>query len=263
MISLIKAELYKIFKDKSILICLLLISVMSIMMASIFKIAIMIGPDGMEGIDELEGILDLSGRGVIYNSMSIMNNAGIIILVAIPLFVCKDFSYGTIRNVILVGHKKRNIYFSKLFSGLLVGLGLALINIIISTIISLLLMDYGSPLTITELLNVLRDIGLYLLIIAWVTSLCLMFSFIFKNSIFAVLCTVGIIMLFGILSYLEMGGGSSIVGDILSFLPPYQVNKLMSLKTNEFIIKIIISNVVLIIVNIVSTIFIFKKSDIK
>lgn len=249
MTKLLKAELFKLFKEKAFLVCLLIVVGFSVLIGGVLSLS-----------NEGAGM----GRSVIYMMMSIVNNAGIVILAAVAIILCKDFSYGTIRNSITSGHSRLHIFFSKLFSGAIIFFTLEIVNLGLTSILSLLLLDYGVPITGTVILNLLRDIGLCFFIYMWALTLMLVFIFLFKKSVFALLATLGVLL--GLVILTQIFGSSGFdkwVRDICSFVPLQQLNDMAAPQTTESILKIIIMNVLLSGAHIGLGIYIFYKSDLK
>ena len=106
---LLHFELHKLVRRKSFYICTLI--VISIVFATTYT-TILIGKNA--GAEEpyvtgTEKMLSAVGTGLLST----------VIGVFIPLFVCEDFTGGTIRSVITRGYSRGGIYFSKLIAALL------------------------------------------------------------------------------------------------------------------------------------------------
>lgn len=116
MMRLFKAFLYKISRDLTFRITLIIGAGIAVLMTAIYL-----------GIDllmqaEADGALDmkyLTGQSMLVNSMSPVQNFGIAIPVNLIAFTCLEFSQGTIRNKIIAGHSKPKIYVSLFISGLI------------------------------------------------------------------------------------------------------------------------------------------------
>ena len=110
MLRLFKAFLFKLKKDLTFRITLIIGGGIAIFMALLYF--------GIEKAIDIEGAKMINGPSMLINSMSPVQNFGIAIPVNLITFTCLEFSQGTIRNKIIAGHSKARIYVSIFLSGL-------------------------------------------------------------------------------------------------------------------------------------------------
>lgn len=113
MVRLFKAFLYKISKDITFRITLIIGAAIAVFMTVLYLALQNLAKDEFG-----EGVKFLSGQGMLLSSMSPMQNFGIAIPVNLITFTCLEFTQGTIRNKIIAGHSKFKIYASLYLSGL-------------------------------------------------------------------------------------------------------------------------------------------------
>ena len=80
-----------------------------------------------DSLGELEGTgfgISFSGKFVFVSSLSVTNNLGLILSVLIGILVCRDFLSGTVRNKIIAGRNRLQIYLSLLISAVSAGAAL-------------------------------------------------------------------------------------------------------------------------------------------
>ena len=103
MRELFRADLKRVLKDK-------LLMVMGIL-AVVFAL---ITPLLYAAIFSSGGLLDdpmfsslVSAKGQFFQSFSMTNNLGLIAPVLLAIVLCKDFSFGTVRNKIIAGKRRK------------------------------------------------------------------------------------------------------------------------------------------------------------
>jgi len=115
MRKLVKFELSKLTKSKSLIICTL------IMIFTLFlNVLTMWGMEEMmrelaEEMGEMAGLLEYD---MITSVLQAANNASFVMLsgIVIAIMVCSDFSQGTVKTVISCGYSRTHVYFAKLIS---------------------------------------------------------------------------------------------------------------------------------------------------
>ena len=123
MINLFKASLYKLFKEKTFFITLIIGTVLAIII-----------PVLMHAILETAG-----GEFMLMSSVSIGSNFGLTVPINLTVLTVAEFTTGTLRNKIIAGYRKSRIYISLLFSGLIFTLILMVfyisLNVLMGTIL--------------------------------------------------------------------------------------------------------------------------------
>lgn len=134
MVRLFKAFLFKISKDLTFRVTLIIGAGMAILMTGIYA-ACQYGLLALDGVDESGGlgIKFISGQGMLINSMSPAQNYGLAIPINLITFICLEFSQGTIRNKIIAGHSKFKIYVSLFVGGLIFAFALLGVYLLICT----------------------------------------------------------------------------------------------------------------------------------
>ena len=114
MSNLFKAFLFKLTKDLTFRITLIIGGALAVVMTLIYF-----------GIDKLaEANMFCNGQSMFFNSISPAQNFGIAIPVNLISFTVLEFTQGTVRNKIITGNSKSKIYFSLFFAGLVFTLAL-------------------------------------------------------------------------------------------------------------------------------------------
>lgn len=108
--NIIKSALYKLSKDWTFKIILIIGAAMAVLMNAIYA-----------GIGALNGDVAAfcNGQSMFISSLSPVQNFGLAVPINLIIFTIGEFNNGTIRNKIIAGHKKISIYFSLLLIGLI------------------------------------------------------------------------------------------------------------------------------------------------
>lgn len=117
-----------------------------------------------------------------------INVISFLIAIFVSIFVGTDYSDGTIRNKIIVGHSRKNIYLSNLIVSIVVGLILETIHLTIITII-------GIPLIGKIQMNILDFLYIILNMILLIIVFSSIFNFISMLCSNVTLSTVGSLLL--------------------------------------------------------------------
>lgn len=178
MISLLKADLKRMFKDKLFLISCIIAVVFSIITPILYKALLLL----FEAEEDLLLTSMFSAKGLLASMFSPTNNLGLIIPVFLGIIINKDFSYGTVRNKIIKGKSRTKVYLSTLISSVIVMLVIMLAHCIITMLFGSLLLGYSNDTTIwKDLPYVITSIALGLLCYLFIACLLVFFGTCMKN----------------------------------------------------------------------------------
>ena len=209
MTRLLKADFKRFFKDKLFLVSCIIALVFSIINPLLYKL-IFSSLLKFE-MEELGMVLDLNS--LYFQSFSLSNNLGLIVPILIVIIIFKDFSFGTIRNKIIAGHNRTNIFLSLFIVSSAI---ISLIMFSSATITGLLSMalfpDLVSKLTSKEIGYFIASIGFELLIMIFVAALVSFLSVFMKNAGLAIIIYAALM-----LAGTALNGIASIAINFLSF----------------------------------------------
>ena len=119
--------------------------------------------------------------------------------------ICKDFSYGTVRNKIISGAKRSEIYFSYLLTNAIIMCGVMLAYALTTLGVSLIFFEFSStPFAIGDLPYLLLSVFFEMLVYVFVATLASMLCVFAKN--------VGLV----IVTYLGISFSFTIIGSVVS-----------------------------------------------
>ena len=221
MLNLLKTDLKRIFKDKLFLIVCLIGVGLSIFTTGLFA--------GMEGLIEetLENeifVFSFDSKSLTFNAFSPLNDFGLILPIFIAIIIYKDFSYGTIRNKIISGNSRMNIYLS----------------ILLSTIITISICILGYSLLTFGFSSIFFD---YSQVISFGED----FLYFISSLFFAVLCYtfIAVLISFACIIFNNVGiaivayFGVAFICTILFSIIGVGINALSSEAGNEVVVSIL------------------------
>lgn len=277
---LFKAFLFKLTRDLTFRITLIIGAGMALLMTGIYlAIDLTAAAEGSLG-----NMKFLTGQTMLVASMSPAQNYGLAIPINVVSFICLEFSQGTIRNKIIAGNSKVNIYISLFLSGLVFCISLLSVYVLlcfgIGTIFGgfdpngqYMLGGYFSPEYIVKMIVVC--LLAYLSIISFTVFISTTFRSI-GPCIPIVIVVIVMLTLFGTLfaGFSELFENDTMIWISRIFNPLYAINAseytqadeyapLIMTITNETFIPAICSNI------FYATLFFgfgaleFKKRDVK
>ncbi|WP_283589320.1 ABC transporter permease [Staphylococcus nepalensis] len=257
MTTLVKQELFKMFKKKSSIIIPILIFILMIGLAVLSK-----------NYPDIMGSKSLFKQG--YSSFSWIF---FLMIIQASTIITMEIHYGTIKNLLYRNYSRTSIIISKFISLFIYSLIIFVISIIISLVINLtmfsdinILKQTGDNLSLLQemLLTALGNyVGMWLLL-----SLTLLISCIFKSP--------GVSIAIGIIFYFAISIVSGILFALinqwewLKWLPINMLNLSSQIIDNEMmksftkleLHELFIGNIVYIVVFLALVILVFKKKNV-
>lgn len=207
MLNLLKTDLKRVFKDKLFLILCIVAAVFAFFNPLVYKLLFALV--GM--VEELDMTID--AKTLCFTSFSPGNNLGLIMPIFAALVLCKDFSQGTVRNKVICGKTRAQIFLSLLITCAIVMCVVMLFHGVLTLLISLLFFEYqATAFTWGSLGYMLLSFGLEILVYVFIAALLSLFIVWSKNAGLAVVLYVAVNFLFVIFG--------SIVGAAFAFVDP-------------------------------------------
>ncbi len=174
MRNLIKIDLKRLLKDKLFLVLAIIGLVLAIISPLLNKVIF----TGLGADEEIMGLLNISGKSLFFGSFSLGNNFGLIAPIFIAIVLFKDFSQGTVRNKVICGKTRVQIFLSAFISSTIVLFAVVLAHALISLALSCALFGYqATPFTIGDfgylILSIFFELLVYISISAFITLICM------------------------------------------------------------------------------------------
>ena len=210
MRSLIKIDLVRIFKDKLFLIAAIITGAFSVFTPLLYKLLFsMLDTDGIEGAGS--SMFTPSARDMFFTAFTPGNNLGLIVPIFVTIILCKDFSWGTVRNKLISGKRRWEVFLSTFISCSVTMCAFMLTHALLSLAVSLIFFDYGVAFNLAELGYMLLSTLLELLVYVLISALISFFSVLTRKAGVAVVLYFAMNFFFSIVGSITM-----IVSSLLS-----------------------------------------------
>lgn len=183
MKNILKASIFKLFKDKTFRVTLIVGGVLAIVL-SLLYFSINQSSGGKANIG--------SGGYMLVTSFTPTTNFGLAIPINLIILIIGEFTFGTIRNKVIVGYRKSYIYFSLFIVGLIFTACLLLLYTGLSVILGCLINGGWGNVISGE--DAAKFILVGLIAYLFVTSLTLFFASLTRHQGAAIGLTVFVLM---------------------------------------------------------------------
>lgn len=226
MMNLLRADFRRIRKDK----LLLVMGILAVAFALITPLLYSILFSSTDVADDPMVSSMLSGyitaKSQFFASFSLGNNLGLAIPILLAIILCKDFSYGTIRNKIIAGKSRSAIFMSLFISCSVLLTAVMLLHAFMTLFVSLIFFDYqATPFTLGDFGYFLASLAFEILILLCIAALLSWLCAVMKNVglvivlyvafIFALIIIGSILQV--VIGVMEMTGGDESTLSILRF----------------------------------------------
>lgn len=209
MTNLIKVDLKRILKDKLFLITIIIAVAFAFLTPLLYLVLFNVLEFEIEG-PGLETIgFNVSSKTLLFSAFSLSNNFGMILPIFISVIICKDFSYGTIRNKIICGNSRSKIFLSMFISSCIILCGVILAHALLTFGVSSIFFDYQEgAFTYDDFLYLIESIGLQMLVFIFIAAMISLFCTIAKNAGLSIVMNIAVML------------GSTLIVSILSIFVP-------------------------------------------
>lgn len=207
MLNLLKTDLRRTFKDKLFLVVCIIGAVFAIIMPLLY-VLIFTGLGEME-LGEFRMALD--AKTMFFTAFSPGGDFGLIVPILIAIIICKDFSYGTVRNKIISGKSRSAIFMSMFTTSTISMCAVVLVQALLTLGMSLIFFDYQQGgFTGKDFGYMLLSILFALLVYVFVSALVCFLAVFMKNTGLAVVMYVAVAFLFAIVGSIIMVAGMAV-----------------------------------------------------
>lgn len=220
MINLLKAEFYRIKKSKLTVAILIIAVVLPILQSLLY-----LGLNAITSSGD-DSLLDfIPGKMLISSAFSTNNNFGLVLIVFSGILVCSDISNGTLRNKIIGGYTRAQVYFAHLITSILYNIVMLSIYVLLTTGLTLLFMDYGYEVDSEEMKQiiyfVLLGIFAFTLMGSFTTFIALQVKSQPITIIITIASTILLSLVFTVVQTFFISRASELVKHIIYFLPTF------------------------------------------
>lgn len=227
MSGLLKADFRRVFKDK----LLIVMGILAVVFAAITPLLYAFLVSGTDDADSemVMGMVSsyFSGKTQFFGSFSLGNNLGLIAPVLLAIVLCKDFSFGTVRNKIIAGKSRSAVFMSLFTTCSVVLVAVMLLHAFVTLGVSLIFFDYQpTPFTTSDLWYFLESLAFEVLVLLFISALLSWLCASMKNVGLVIVLYVAIafiLVMAGsiiqvVISIMEIAGDNENVLSVLRFL---------------------------------------------
>ena len=265
MNKLLSVDLYRLRKDKTPLLGVIIGAGLFLMTTGLYVILYFLSKDA----DSTPFTTMLNSRVSFISSFQMGNNVGLVVVIILAVFTSRDFTQNTLRLKVINNLDRRKIYISTLLTNLIYGLVVIVTFALLTLVVMTLLFGYGSAFDVNEFFHLLGTTSIALLFVILYISIITAVSMKFQTIGASIGLSIAVII------------GESIIVTILRSMPAAMPNfpewlykgfnvfpssGMSSLLTTfdgvDAMIMVIASIVLIVGINILG-LQSFKKSDIK
>ena len=266
MNSLLKADFFALLKSKItyvvLFICLGFPILMVLVYVGLGKLMINL----FEDVEQMVTLRDMfSAKSITFSAFSLTQNIGLIIPIFVGIITMADIRNGTIRNKVIIGKKRTQIYLSHLIVAIAFCVGMILVSFLMFFGASSIFFSYGPEVDAKQVESFFRGLCIGLLTFVYVASLSTFLALGTKSmplTIIVTLVTVIVLSLFCTLSPLLP---TDKYNYIFYAIPTYANTQLISYEPLPLDIFLfgVGSYLVFSALNTVLGILLFNKTDLK
>lgn len=191
MTKLIKSDLARIVKDKLFLVVCILGVIFAVITPLLYQLLF----SGMDMADDVITTSLISAKSQFFSAFSLSNNFGLVVPVLIAIILCKDFSFGTIRNKIISGHSRSSIFLSMYTACAVTLWGIILLHALLTLGISLLFFEYQpGGFTANDLWYLLQSVAFQMLVYLFIAAVACWLCAAMKNVGLVIVLYVAIVL---------------------------------------------------------------------
>lgn len=206
MFNLIKTDLKRIFKDKLFLIICIIGGVFGIVTPLLFKLL-----TALPGLEDLSSLMLFDAKSLFFNSFSPSGDFGMVLPILVAIIIFKDFSQGTVRNKLICGKSRKQIFISTFISSTVMLCGLILAYALFTLAFSLIFFNFQStPFATSDLLYLLLTILFKLLIYLFISALISFLCVFMKNAGVTIVVYIALLFVLSLVDGLIVMGISSL-----------------------------------------------------
>ena len=173
MNNIIKSSLFKLTKDLTFRITLIIGAALAIFLNLLNF--------GLDALVDLSSHTFCNAPSMLISSLSPAQNFGIAVPINLAVFTVNEFNHGTIRNKIIAGHKKSEIYISLLLIGLIFTFSLMIVYSAISTLFAGILSGFAYIDTACDPTLIVQYLLQAICVYIFITTLSIFFATLFRS----------------------------------------------------------------------------------
>ena len=271
MVSILQTEFFRLKKSKLFWALLIVTAALPLLSALIslginyFALDVML-PEGYEGdFWELLRSSDMFGSGL--SNLTSLTGDTFLALICTSIFMCKEFSNGTFRNMLLANKSRLQLYLSYLTVAVVIGAAYLGVSFVSTFVFWSAIFGFGSLSATTVITACLIALAMGLVSTIFVQTMMCMFMFGTRKMAVAIVCplVISIIAPSLVLSFVESFTTLGLMTEAdLSWVPMYNTSLLSVTAPDAALVgKILLYNIPLSVFFGFMGWVTFRKADLK
>ncbi len=224
MLNIYKTDIKRVLKDKLFLVACIIAAAFALLNPLMSKGLLMLLGDPDDPLLEMIG---MNAKSLFFTSFAPGNNLGLITPILVGIIICKDFSYGTIRNKIISGKSRGAIFMSLFLSCATAICAIMLLHGAVTLGTSLIFFKYqADPFTMADFWYFVASLLLEILVYIFISALTSFLCVFMKNAGLAVVMYAAANFLFviigsiisAVLMFFEADPTKELITKVLTFI---------------------------------------------
>lgn len=231
MNNLLKSDLYRARKDKVLWIGLI-VTIGLVLFQVILSKAMVLAMNGDEAEDLVSNTLAVSGLSLWSNGVSINGNtAQLFVPIFVTIFIVKEFTDRTIRNKLIMGYSRTQIFFSIIIVHIIVSLVYLLSASLFGLIFGSIFFGFGTDVTAGAIGMLFIGFVLQFLLTYVIIGFAIVFAINRQSLILGIIIPLVVVFIFTILYTVALVGVSEGFTKAMSFTIFFQTNELQNMTS--------------------------------
>ncbi len=241
MKNLLKSDLFRARKDKVLWIGLFVCIGLVIFQVLLSKI--LVSTMASDAEESISGLLAVSGMALWSNGVSINGNtAQLLVPIFVTIFIVKEFSDRTIRNKLIIGYSRSQIYFSIIIVHIIVSFVYVLAASLIGLIFGSILFGFGTTISGEAIAMLIVGFLLQFILSYIVLGFAIVFAINKQSLILGIILPIAIAFVFSIIYLVAAMGLSEGFSKVVSFSNFYQTTELQNMTSvSDLFVKSVIT----------------------
>ena len=207
--NLIRTDFKRIFSDRLFLVTCIICGALGFIQPVFSKLVFMLAGTNAEIMG-----LYVSAKQLLFGAFLPGSNAGLVAPILLAIILCKDFSYGTVRNKIIGGYSRTQIFLSMLITAFTTICCVIFFHALVTVSLALPLFEYQStPFGGADLGYLFASLGFEIAVYLFVAAVVCFFCAVMKNTGVAVVMYVAVNMVFTLFGSITMLGMLAFASD--------------------------------------------------
>lgn len=211
MRDLILTDFKRILKDKLCMVTLILCCAFAVFMPFLYAVLFnAVDTESMAAVFAALGFT-INSKTLFFQGFSLGNEVALVVIILLLIIMGRDFSYGTMRNKIIAGKNRSEIFLSMFITMTVSIFAFVLIHSLLTLAVSLIFFEYQEEAFIfSDLLYALLSVFIELMIFVFIGALLSFLLVLTKSAGLSMLLYLAVYIFFSIIGAIAMVAGHTL-----------------------------------------------------